>query len=145
MLRRGSFARDWNLIKATRTWHPHDMAGDVLERLLEDASEGMLSEVTDIAYRLGVEEGRRFLDRTPVGMDDASVLESYFLVSGIPCEVEEEEGGHKLLHIRKEKSSMFAVNPGMRRLSSAFVFGFVSAVTRRAAIEEEDSFILVRV
>lgn len=143
MVQRGSFARNWNLIKIARSWHPHEIAGELLSRLMERDSPGVHEQLKAIAHQLGTDEGNRFLARTPEGMDDASILESYFLVSGIPCEVERENGFAQLF-IKKEPGNIFFNQPGMERLITAFFSGFVRAISDSAIFIEKETYIVVQ-
>ncbi|NYT06459.1 MAG: hypothetical protein GKC04_08890 [Methanomicrobiales archaeon] len=142
MVKRGSFARDWHLIKLSRSWHPHDVAGKILSRLVAGGAPGVAKAVADIAYALGTEEGREFLGRMPAGMDAVSVLESFFLVTGISCDLD-TEGKQPVLYIKKECGSLFGNGGCTPEVAAEFIRGFVHAVASPAHVRDQDDVLIV--
>jgi hypothetical protein len=144
MVKRGSFARDWHLIKLSRSWHPKDVAGQILSRLTADGPPDVVEAVNKIAFTLGFEDGKDFLSRMPEGIDCVSVLESFFLLTGISCELDTEEEQQPHLYIKKECGSLFGDGGGCdASVATAFISGFVHAVARSAHISDRDDVLVV--
>ena len=142
MVKRGSFARDWHLIKLSRSWHPKDVAGKILSRLTTDGPPDVVEAVNKIAYTLGFEDGKEFLSRMPGAIDAVSVLESFFLLTGISCELETEEQ-QLHLYIKKECGSLFGDGVCDASVAAAFISGVVHAVATSAHISDRDDVLVV--
>ncbi|HDR72321.1 MAG TPA: hypothetical protein ENN85_00150 [Methanoculleus sp.] len=140
----GSFARDWQLIKLARTWQPHDLAGAILERLVEHRNPLVMVEIGKAARALGAEEGRQFRERMPAGMDAVSVLESLFLMGGIWCEAVRGDAG-ALLRIKKETGTFLAGGAQQRAVAIPFLSGVIEAVAPGAQVREAGDLLEVRV
>jgi hypothetical protein len=131
----GSFARDWQLIKLARTWHPHDISREIVERLLDAHNPLVVKEIGKAAHALGAEEGRQFKERMPAGMDEVSVLESLFLVGGIWCEAARDEDGARL-RIRKDTGSFLGGGKHLEAITLPFLTGIIEAIAPGAKVSE---------
>ncbi|MFY1644592.1 hypothetical protein ACK11Z_12745, partial [Methanoculleus bourgensis] len=101
-----SFARDWQLVKLARSMPQHDVAGPVLRDLLADASPALVEEVTAIAGRLGLEDGRALLAHSEERFDPPTLMEGLLLMWGIPCESREAPGGEVAITLRGEGTAV---------------------------------------
>jgi len=131
----GSFARDWQLIKLSRTWHPHDLSGAILERLLEAHNPLVVTEIGKAARALGAEEGKQFRERMPAAMDEVTVLESLFLVGGIWCEAARDEDG-AMLRIRKDTGTFLGGAGHLETIAIPFLAGIIEAIAPGARVRE---------
>jgi hypothetical protein len=139
-----SFARDWQLIKLSRTWHPHDLSGAILERMLTAHNPLVVTEIGKAARVLGAEEGRQFRERMPAGIDEVTVLESLFLIGGIWCEVTRDEEG-ALLKIKKDTGSFLGGGRHLETIAIPFLAGIVEAVAPDARVRETGDLLEVLV
>jgi hypothetical protein len=133
MNHRGSFGRNWSLIKLARTYHPHDIAGEILAELTGDPLQR--DRVASAARRIGEAEGRKFLERSPEGLSSADILDGYFLVHAIPTEAV-REGEHTTLYIKKECGSLFPRTPCNSAILAAYISGFTRAIAPTASIRD---------
>jgi hypothetical protein len=133
MNHRGSFGRNWSLIKLARTYHPHDIAGEILAELAGDPLQR--EKVSSAARRIGEAEGRRFLERSPEGLAPSDVLDGYFLIHAIPCEAG-SEGEDTTLYVKKECGSLFPGIPCNTAILAAYISGFTRAIAPTASIRD---------
>lgn len=142
MAQRGSFGRNWNLIKVSRNWKPHGIAEEILRNVLDEGDPEVRDAILAAAGKLGGREAEQFLDRTPEGMDATAILESYFLISGIPCEVEKGDD-RSTLYVKKECGLLSENVSCNRALAGAYLAGFIRAVAKNAAIMEVQDHIRI--
>ncbi|MFA7562236.1 MAG: hypothetical protein WCY70_02230 [Methanoculleus sp.] len=94
-----SFARDWQLIKVTRSLQRQDVTGSLMQRLLMDAPAGLTERIAAIARRLGEENGTELLTHTRERLDPPTLMEGLLLTWGIPCESSDAADGGVIITI----------------------------------------------
>ena len=77
-----SFARDWQFLKISRNWKPHDFSKDVLEKLIRENDKKINEKISCIVFELGRKEGREIKSRLGNQMDIPTVIEGILLISG---------------------------------------------------------------
>jgi len=132
----GSFARNWQLMKLARNWRPGDVGWEIVGRLLSDPRSHMNAEIIRIASELGYEEGSKFISRFPRDTDLVTVLEGFFLLTGITCMTEEEEG--VTFFSLQEGEGLLADAIPNRQVTAAYMRGCIRAIAPEAEVSTED-------
>ncbi|MDT8358668.1 MAG: hypothetical protein RQ758_09230 [Methanomicrobiaceae archaeon] len=140
MTHRGSFGRNWSLIKLARTYHPHDIAGEILAELAADPLQR--EKVSSAAKRIGEAEGRRFLERSPEGISPADILDGYFLIHAIPTEAD-RESTPPALYVKKECGSLFPGQGCSPAILAAYISGFTRAIAPNALVQDGGDHLII--
>jgi hypothetical protein len=77
-----SFARDWQFVKISRSWKPHDFSKEILEKLLQENDRNINEMISKIVFDLGRKEGREIKNRLGGQMEINTVIEGILLISG---------------------------------------------------------------
>ena len=77
-----SFARDWQFLKISRNWKPHDFSKDILEKLIRENDKKINEKISSIVFELGRKEGKEIKARLGNQMEIHTVIEGILLISG---------------------------------------------------------------
>ena len=83
-----SFARDWQFVKISRSWKPHDFSKDILEKLILENDRNINEKISTIVFDLGRKEGMEIKNRLGNQMEIHTVLEGILLISGNDYRIE---------------------------------------------------------
>jgi|GEM_PF-3130415 len=140
-MRRGAFARDWEVIRLSRKWHPTDVAEAILAHLLETPEPELATAVREAARAAGRDQGEVFRERARKHPDPLTVVEAVLLSTGISAEREQRPGGVRLVvDVRPVQ-----IVPGEVSLAAAYLGGFISSIIPGASIEAGDEHIVVTI
>lgn len=128
-----SFARDWQLIKVTRSLRRHDVTGALVQRLLMDAPAGLTERVAAIARRLGEENGTELLSHAEEQLDPPTLMEGLLLTWGIPCEATNADGGGVTIAIDGAAAAVQETFANIR-VAEPYLEGYVRALQRDAVL-----------
>ncbi len=131
-----SFARDWQLVKLARSMPRHDVAGPIVRALLADASPALVEEVTAIAGRLGLEDGRALLAHSEERVDPPTLMEGLLLMWGIPCESKEAPGGEVTISLGGEGAAIREAFVD-ERVAGPYLAGYARALQQDAVLERD--------
>lgn len=136
MARGSSFARDWQLIKLSRHTKRHDISAPLLQRLLDGAPATVKASIAAAATRLGKEEGKELLARTPAAMDRAALAGSVLMMWGIAFAQETAEGGGIRIQVRKDDEALASIHPDPR-IAVPYLAGYLSALAPRGGVRDD--------
>ena len=142
MVNVGSFARDWQLIKLSRSWQPQDIAGEVLRRLMKNGSGDVRAELKETIYSIGIEDGAKFRERIPARSDAGLLVEGFFLIAGISCTVE-GEGPSRRLFIKKECGHIFKDGECSDEIAAHYLSGYIRGIAPGAVVLDEGDYFIV--
>lgn len=77
-----TFARDWQFVKISRSWKPHDSSREILEKLIRENDRNINEKISSIAFDLGRKEGKEIKNRLGGQMEIYTVIEGILLISG---------------------------------------------------------------
>lgn len=77
-----SFARDWQFLKISRSWKPHDFSKDILEKLIGENDRYINEKICNIVLELGLKEGKEIKNRLGNQIEVHTVIEGILLISG---------------------------------------------------------------
>ena len=77
-----SFARDWQFLKISRSWKPHDFSKDILEKLILENDRYINEKICNIVQELGIKEGKEIKERLGNQIEINTVIEGILLISG---------------------------------------------------------------
>jgi len=133
-----SFARDWQLIKVARSLRRHDVTGPLVRRLLADAPPGLTEGITEIAGRLGEENGTALLAHTEERFDPPTLMEGLLLTWGIPCQsVNGADDGAVTIMIDGAAAALRETFADVR-VAVPYLTGYVRALQPDAVLEAGD-------
>ena len=87
-----SFARDWQFLKISRNWKPHDFSKEVLERLIQENDRNLNERISSIIFDIGMKEGREIKARLGTQIEIQTVIEGIMLISGQNYSINENDG-----------------------------------------------------
>ncbi|MHC1626600.1 MAG: hypothetical protein ACXQTN_04580 [Methanoculleaceae archaeon] len=143
-MRRGRFARDWEVVRLTRRYQPPGIAGSILRHLMGCHDASVIKAVCDAARAAGHEHGEEFRGRVEKHPDPLTVVEAILLMSGIPAGREDGEEGTRLV-IDIRSSSIFSGNSADVQVVAAYIEGFVSSIIPNVEVKVEEERLVVRV
>jgi len=77
-----SFARDWQFVKISRNWRPHDFSREVLEELIGEDDRFINEKISSIVFKLGKKEGEEIKNRLGGQIEIDTVIDGILLISG---------------------------------------------------------------
>ncbi|MBP2132229.1 hypothetical protein J2128_000150 [Methanomicrobium sp. W14] len=136
-----SFARDWQLLKLSRDWKPADRSNEILSRLIKDNDPLVIEKIEIISRDMGKQDAEEILRRMNPRMDVKTILEGILLVSGITYETSgDNKTGRKKIMIKKDMKSGYQEFFSNRRVSAAYIRGFVNALAPNNKVSEMDDY-----
>ncbi|NLA99361.1 MAG: hypothetical protein GX837_00065 [Methanomicrobiales archaeon] len=124
-----SFARDWQLIKVTRSLRRQDVTGSLVQRLLMDAPAGLTERIAAISRRLGEENGTELLTHTEERLDPPTLMEGLLLTWGIPCESSNTADGGVIITIDGAATAVRETFADIR-VAEPYLEGYARALQR---------------
>ncbi|UUX92094.1 hypothetical protein [Methanoplanus endosymbiosus] len=127
MVKTGSFARDWQLIKLSRDLKPHDISGEVLNRLIEDSDEDVAQKIEEIVVDIGERDGKSVHERMSASMNPETVIEGLLIASGIMYEAR-GNGRDLVIEISLNEKNIMSSSIKNPKLNIAYITGFATAL-----------------
>lgn len=143
-MRRGAFARDWEVIRLSRTWQPTDVAEAVLAHLLDDPDPGLSDAVREAARAAGRDQGEVFRERAHNHPDPLTVVEAVLLSTGISAEREDGPEGVRLI-VDVRPVQILPDTAGGVLLAAAYLEGFISSIIPEASVDAGDEQVVVTI
>jgi len=143
-MRRGAFARDWEVIRLSRKWHPTGVAEAILVHLLETPEPELTTAVREAARAAGRDQGEAFREHARKHPDPLTVVEAVLLSTGISAERERRPAGVRLI-VDLRPVQIVPGTPGEASLAAAYFGGFISSMIPGASIETGDEHIVVTI
>lgn len=138
----GSFGKEWQLMKLSRTWKPYNISDDLLKIITEGGNYDTKELLKEAAYHKGQRLGGEFVSKMPDKNDRVVILETFFLISGISYRIQREESKTKI-QVEKDAKKLVTGNWMDESTYISFFSGFIGAITKGASIYESENIITV--
>lgn len=137
-----SFARDWQFVKISRNWRPHDFSKEVLEELIKVNDKAINERISDIAFELGKKEGREIKGRLGDQIEINTVIEGILLISGYDYNLKKEEKKTEIT-ITKPKISKNQQSANTGLMNIPYIKGVVLSVIPESNFLESGTELII--
>lgn len=137
-----SFARDWQFVKISRNWRPHDFSKEVLEELIKVNDKAINERISDIAFELGKKEGREIKGRLGDQIEINTVIEGILLISGYDYNLKKEEKKTEIT-ITKPKISKNQQSANTGIMNIPYIKGVVLSVIPESNFLESGTELII--
>jgi len=144
MARGGLFAKDWQLLKLSRSERRHDIAGPLVRLLLDEDTPAMKASIERAARTLGAGDAEALLARLSLPIDRTQLAESMLLMWGIPFERQEKDGRST---IRITRGPGPSGKPALidERISVPYLSGYFSVLVPGAAVRDDGKMLAIEI
>lgn len=137
-----SFARDWQFVKISRNWRPHDFSKEVLEELIKENDKAINEKISDIAFELGKKEGKEIKGRLGDQIEINTVIEGILLISGYDYNLKKEEKNTEIT-ITKPKISKNQQSANTGLMNIPYIKGVVLSVIPESNFLESGTELII--
>ncbi len=137
-----SFARDWQFVKISRNWKPHDFSKEVLDRLINENNRNLNDKISSIVYDIGSEEGREIKASLGDRMEIHTVIEGILLISGQNYSTKRENERTEII-IMKTGNPKENIHENQDIISYPYLKGVIKSIVPGSQFFENNEIITI--